>query len=376
MNDNEAEITINPPDVRILFLANAGVIHAQRWIEYFRHRGYRTRWLTLDDVPAGIEAEQLYSSLPHRAAKIMALAPRVRKLVEHYQPHLINALFIPDYGWLGALSGCEPLVVSAWGSDVLISPQKSWLHRRRIAWTLHRAALVFGDAKIIARRMVELGVDTGRIVIVPLGVDKALVNAPLKPAPKHAPVTVITNRQFEPVYRNETLVNAAVELRKSDSHRLRFIFIGDGSQRAQVQSLAREAGVVTRVEFLPRLPANELYAQLQQADIFVSCAESDGTSVSLLEAMAVGLYPVVTDIPANREWIVGGENGRLFPVGDSVALAQVLREVSNSTETWTAVQERNRQIIRERALWLDNMASVERTMTQVVTLSRDGTARQ
>ena len=42
------------------------------------------------------------------------------------------------------------------------------------------------------------------------------------------------------------------------------------------------------------------------ADTYISCAQSDGTSVSLLEAMATGLPLIVTDIPSNREWVVEG----------------------------------------------------------------------
>ncbi len=367
---------VQPGEIRILFLANAGIIHAQRWVRYFRQRGYQTRWLTLDDISDEIEAERLNSSLPHRAAKIMALAPRVRKIIEQYQPHIVNALFIPDYGWLGALAGGTPLAISAWGSDVLISPQKSWLHRQRIAWSLKRAALVFADAQIITDRIIELGVEPDTVVTVPLGVEEELLTFALRAANNEVPITVITNRQFEPVYRNETLVNAAIALQRLGNSRYHVVLIGDGSQREKLRSMAAENQLESEVQFVPRLPPDELYTRLRKADIYVSCSASDGTSVSLLEAMAIGLYPVVTDIPANREWIVDGENGRLFPVGDSAALSRVLAEVSKSPETWPAVQKRNREIIRQRALWQDTMAKVERALMRIVARSRSGTSKR
>jgi glycosyltransferase involved in cell wall biosynthesis len=120
------------------------------------------------------------------------------------------------------------------------------------------------------------------------------------------------------------------------------------------------------IQFQPFLPADELYQVLNSADIYISCSESDGTSVSLLEAMALGLYPIVSDIPANREWITDGVNGRLFPVGDAHALARVIQNTARSPESWIEVGNRNREIITSRALWPDNMAVVERAMMRLV----------
>jgi glycosyltransferase involved in cell wall biosynthesis len=53
---------------------------------------------------------------------------------------------------------------------------------------------------------------------------------------------------------------------------------------------------------------------LSQTDIYVSTSLYDGTSVSLLEAMGSGAFPIVTDIPSNREWISPGQNGFLVSV--------------------------------------------------------------
>lgn len=351
--------------LRLLFLANAGAVHAQRWIAYFNSRGYQTRWLSLEDVPPGVDAVRLPRRFFHRAGSILLTVPRIKAEIRTFKPDIVNALFIPDHGWAGALSGFAPLVISAWGSDVLISPHKSWLHRKRVSWAMTKADLLFADAKVITARMIELGADERKIITVPLGVEPNILDHRRENRHAGSGRTIITNRTFEPVYRNDTFVDTAIHLGQTDAS-LKFILIGEGSTRAGLEQRVRGAGFDEAITFRPFLPAKDLYEELAAGDIYVSCSASDGTSVSLLEAMALGLYPVVTDIPANREWIEDGINGRLFPVGDDGALARVIKEVIHEQDQWPEVIKKNRTIIRERALWPDNMAEVERAMMKLV----------
>ncbi|MEO6462789.1 MAG: glycosyltransferase, partial [Candidatus Eisenbacteria bacterium] len=91
-----------------------------------------------------------------------------------------------------------------------------------------------------------------------------------------------------------------------------------------LEARARARGLSAVVRFAGRVPHRELPALLASAAVAVSCARSDSTSISLLEAMASGATPVVTDLPGNREWIDDGVEGRLFPPGDATALADAL----------------------------------------------------
>jgi glycosyltransferase involved in cell wall biosynthesis len=77
----------------------------------------------------------------------------------------------------------------------------------------------------------------------------------------------------------------------------------------------------------------------------------DGTSVSLLEALASGAFPVVTDIPANREWITDGKNGFLVPTDEENILAKRIIEAIRNKALLEESSYENMCLMKEKALW-------------------------
>ena len=107
---------------------------------------------------------------------------------------------------------------------------------------------------------------------------------------------------------------------------------GDGILAEALRENAKEMGLAGIVEFTGELDQPDLAGLLRSADIYVSSSRSDSTSVSLLEAMACGAFPVVTSIPGNLEWITDGRNGLTFPPGDPAALATCLQKALADNE--------------------------------------------
>ena len=99
--------------------------------------------------------------------------------------------------------------------------------------------------------------------------------------------------------------------------------------------------------------------ELRRATIYLSASLSDSTSVSLLEAMALGAYPVLSDIPANREWIAAPPQGLYFRPGLAEGLTRSLLEALAMPEEARRQAVRvNRREIGERAIWEENMAGL------------------
>ena len=122
---------------------------------------------------------------------------------------------------------------------------------------------------------------------------------------------------------------------KEEPH-TRFLFAGDGPDRLSLEKEARDLKIESSVQFLGWVLHEEMADLLSKSDIYISTSLDDGTSVSLLEAMASGAFPIVTDIASNREWIVNGKNGFLVSIEDEKMLARRIIEAI-----------RNRELLRE-----------------------------
>jgi len=158
--------------MKILFLSDAKSYHTQRWVNYFADHGHQCFLITLEKG-FDTKAEEFFiltKSLPNFLKYPISL-PRIKRIVGKIKPDLVNAHFVPNYGFIGALLKFHPLVISTWGSDVLVSPQKSWLHKKRAEYILRKADLVTADAVVSAQAVNRLGVEKGKVLISPMGVE-------------------------------------------------------------------------------------------------------------------------------------------------------------------------------------------------------------
>jgi glycosyltransferase involved in cell wall biosynthesis len=96
------------------------------------------------------------------------------------------------------------------------------------------------------------------------------------------------------------------------------------------------------------------------SDLYISASHSDGSSVSLMEALACGLPVLLSDIPANREWVTSGEQGWLFSDGDWQALAAIIVTAARHRSQLAAKAEAARKLAEQRADWSKNFEKLLR----------------
>jgi glycosyltransferase involved in cell wall biosynthesis len=346
--------------MRILFLSDASSFHTKRWVDYFTDKGYETYLFSLEKSQ-GTKAEEICLSpktgIPF--LKYLLALPELKKLIEKMNPDLANAHFIPNYGFIGALSKSRPLIVSTWGSDVLVSPKKSVFHKLRAKYVLSRADLITCDGMNLVNELSKLGLEKEKIIFAPMGVEQKLLRTREDSFGNKDEIILLSLRSLEPVYDLRTLIRAMPLVLEKINKKIRLWIAGEGSEKKKLVELCTRLDIGEKVEFKGRISREELEDALHKVDIYISTSLSDSTSVSLLEAMASGLIPIVSDIPGNREWIEEGVNGFLFPAGDSQALAQKIVWVINNFKEVVALREENQRIIREKALWEENMRTIE-----------------
>lgn len=260
-------------------------------------------------------------------------------------------------GWFAVmawLSGFKPFAVYIVGSDILLA---AGLKRRLLGHVLTKAKRVFANGAALANATRSA---SGRDDVVALyhGIDTG--PDPFSEA-RPRTVEIICSRWFEPIYNNEMLIRAAALL-PADLPAHRITFLAGGSLQNDAVILADRLlrpEARANVTFLGGVAHKELVRRYRQAHLYVSVSNSDGTSTSLLEAFACGLFPVVTDIPANTEWIRPElSNGLVVPCGDAPALAKALETAIRNAELRQHGARRNRQDVVEQADIRANMAKL------------------
>jgi glycosyltransferase involved in cell wall biosynthesis len=343
--------------VRILLLAHGPSIHTRRWARALRDRGHDLRLLTAHESHAPEVPERVVGrayGVP--ALRYLSAVPAVREEVGTFRPDVTVAHFLPNYGLLAALSGARSWMVACWGSDLLVNARRSPLHRARARWVLRRASLVHVDAKVLASAAVALGAPPDRVWTRAWGVDTVAL-APEKGRGEGEATRILWTRQLEPIYDPEPFVRALGELKRRG---LRFhaSMAGDGPMRERVQAWIAEEDVTREVTLEGFVSEERLRTLYRESDLYVSVSRSDSTSQSLLEAMAAGLFPVVTDIAGNREWVTHRREGYLVPVGDKDAIACAIAEAAGDPER-RAMAARARAKVLAQGSFADTVDQLE-----------------
>ena len=341
----------------MLLLGDARQVHLRRWGAYFADCGYDVLTVSLEatsEFPTRLVHVSVPQFLPD-ALRYPLAAASLRRIIRDFRPDVVSAHFVPNYGMMAALAGARPWVLSAWGSDIMTVPDKSAFHRWRTQFVLDRAPWVTSDAQVLTERIRSFGVPSDHILTFPYGVDTALF-APAPPPSTPGPL-ILSNRKLESLYRVDVVVDAFAAVREALPDAALTV-AGDGAERTRLAQRAKSGTAAAKIRFVGDVDHARMPALLREHHLYVSSSPADTTSVSLLEAMAVGLFPVVTDIPANREWIVDGENGRLVPPGEATRLAVALIDAWRDAGLRERARARNAEIIATRGRWNEAMRSV------------------
>jgi L-malate glycosyltransferase len=342
--------------MRILYVSDVQSMHTRRWAESFRDRGNEVHIASFrpGQIP-GVQVHVLPSFGLGKAGYLLA-TPVLKRLAARLKPEVVHAQYVTSYGFVAAAAGLKPLVLTAWGSDVLVSPQQSSIARWLTRYALSRAQQITTVAEHMNASVIALGAPASKVIAAPFGVDTSLFMLPDTPRAPSPPLRIISTRNFAPMYSVHSVVEAA-RLVHSHGVCLMLDLVGAGPLRAALETQVHEAGLVDQVRFHGHVDHPRLVKLLGAAHVFITSALSDGNNVSLNEAMACGCFPIATNIPANQQWIEDGKNGLLYKAADAQALAVCIQRAASDASLRETAVHMNRNIVEQRANW---DASVQR----------------
>jgi glycosyltransferase involved in cell wall biosynthesis len=350
--------------VRLCFIGDPGSIHTQRWVRWFAadHEVSviaTTRDPSLDDLSAGT----LPGPSPVPGRRIARSVRAVRRILRRLRPDVVHAHFINEAGWFGAASGRRPFVLSAWGSDIYRAPQESRLAARLNPWAARRADAITCDSADQAAELGSWGVERDRIHVVNWGVDRSEFHPGVDGEAFRAQVGVpagapllLSPRQWLANSNVAALVAAHARMTQ-DAY-----LVLKRQPRFERDGGAGVAGAITaspraeRIRVVEEIGAGELPGMYAAADGVVSLCTTDGTPVSLLEAMALGRPVLALRNASVAEW-VSEPGGRLVDSLEPDVLARALDELVQMRGSREAA-DHNLAIVTQRADRAIEMARV------------------
>jgi glycosyltransferase involved in cell wall biosynthesis len=349
--------------VRLAVLGYAGSLHTERWAAFLAECGHEVHVVTCGgsaDVTA-LPPDRIHDvGAPRSKLGYVAKIPSARRILRRLRPDALHVHSATSYGLLALASGVQPLVVTAHGSDLLRTPRNPFI-RPVVRRALRRAALVTVPSEQMRRTALSLAAPaTPRIEVFQYGVDAARLGALGSERTRETTIRAVSARPLEPLYHVDAVVHAIAELRRRGTAATLDVY-GGGSERGSLERLVRDGGLDDAVVLHGPRPPDEVERAFAGADVALSVSESDGVSIALLEAMAAGAIPVVSDIEANREWIEDGENGVLV----SIDPADIARGVERALQLDPdAVARRNQELVAARADRATNLRRFEAALTE------------
>ncbi len=389
--------------MRILYFTRDYTPHDHRFLSALADSEHTIYFLRLEqrgqpveDRPLPSSIEQIHWAGGHKPARWQdapSLLFGLHKIVQQIKPHIIHAGPVQRSAFLTALSGFRPLVSMSWGYDLIQDAERSALWRWATRFTLKNSDWLIGDCNTIRKIAVSYGMPDERITTFPWGIDLEHFS-PRQPEnenlvsinqndsgneTENQTFTLLSTRSWESIYGVDTLARAFV-LAARERPELRLIMLGNGSQAGLLRNIFMEGGLIpnansqhqdlqpSRVILPGQIGFDKLPHYYRSADLYLAATHSDGTSISLLEAMACGCPALVSDLEGNREWITPGENGWLFPENDVHAMAQAILNAVAMRSQLPQMGQKARKIVEQRADWKTNFQKLLQVYQQVYAL--------
>lgn len=360
--------------MRVLYFSRDFTTHDLRFVRVLAGRGLDVRYLRLEDdgipyvqedLPAGVEwvSWEGGRARVRSPAELTALIPAYQAAVERVQPAVVLAGPVQSCGLLATLVGGPPTVVISWGSDILTAPERNAWSRWATRRALTRADGFVCDSGAVLARARTYGAPTAeRAAVFPWGLERAKLESDVTAGRNECraqlgwsdAVILIATRAWHPDYGIADVVEAFAAAAERDD-RLRLILAGTGPEKVRVDQRIAELGIGAKIYRPGMLPETELHRLQGGADLYVCATPSDGTSISLLEAMWHSLPVVVVDNLGNREWVRHDQEGLLFPAGDVSALTHDILTLVAEPGLARAMGARGRAAVLARADWEQNI---------------------
>ena len=334
--------------MRLVFVTDRQDAHAARFSELFAGLGADYERVDVQGPAGSLELGGQALSGWDQLKAALAATPTV--VVSGPLDTVTGNLVGGDYRHVGI----------SWATDVMVTAAQSTQHARAMSTTLQSLDLVVLDNYATENAVVALGAAPDRVCRIPWG-PEGVAFSPIERSTlglQDDAFVIVYPRSLEPHYQPEVFIDAFAGLIGKRPN-ARAVMVESGSMVDSVKRDLSSRGLSDHVVWLSVRSPQEFQAIIAMADAVVVTTRTDGTSVTVMDAMHHGV-PVVTSLTnGSAEWILDGVTGWTFPVGNADALGEALESVASMSAPERALITGNaRRLVEQKAGWSHSAASL------------------
>jgi glycosyltransferase involved in cell wall biosynthesis len=350
----------------VLYASRSCTTHDIRFLKCLAKNFFQVHFLRFDGkntqsedkiIPTGVnQVDWLGTQVSLSNSNFFEFTQDLKRLETSLNVDAVIAGPIPTIGFICAQVFDAPKILMSWASDLLFDIHQSAEELSRAKSAIHASAGVIVDSNVISSIAVDLGGDSANILICPWGIELE----DFQPAVPRIPdgiFRILSLRSLERIYDLETLIRSISLLKHTGEFAFKATIIGAGSDKEYLLELAATLEVTDHIDWLPPVPESAIAQALHSHDLYISTSRSDGSSISMLQALSTGQLVLVSDIPSNQEWVTDNWNGWLFQVGNPNSLATKIAEIATS-RTSDLIRSRAPVEVQKKANWVANQESV------------------
>ena len=353
--------------MRILMLAQSRSAHSERWAKAMVSRGHAVTMLShYADPITGVQVVPFKVpawSLRYPQGWFGRYHAFLLSVVRGRQADIVHIHYVEcDYRFTKKDFLGRPLVISVWGSDVIIDDEEDAdTHARKVA-LLSEADQLTATTNFLAQKCREYARrPLGHIEVIPFGVETDLFAEAGRDGNKRADVFRIGFvKHLRPKYGPEYLIQALPGIAAKFPN-VELVMVGDGPMRRGLFQLAEKLGVSERIRWLGYVPYSHVPAIYASLDVFVmpSAYSSESFGVAAVEAQAAGVAVVASDFPGIREAVQDGVGGILVPPRDSTAIVEAVCGLLADGARRKNMGLAGQKFVQDRYEWADSVDAMQ-----------------
>jgi len=300
-------------------------------VNWFATHGHNVA--VISDTPLeaewpGIQIFKLPEKFNTRVIRFIIWEIWTRQIINRWRPDILHAHRVSSAGWLATFSGFHPFIVTTWGSDLLVHPNKSIVTKYLARKVIRSADLVTASSELLRNTAIFFGAENNQCRKISWGVDLSKFR-PGKSDPLreelgvgNAPL-VFCPRAIKPLYNIDTIIESIPLVIKSIPNVIYILqyYNVDPIYKENLNFRINELDIYDLIRWIPFQQVDRFVDYFRISDVVISVPSSDSIPVSVLEALACGKPVIVSDLPSLKEIIKNKINGLIVPVRDYQELA-------------------------------------------------------